>query len=123
MPENSVRPRKPSPRDSATAARVPSRVAIVAAVTATRRLIQAASIIALSLKNSRYQRGDQPPHTVTSRESLKEKITRITIGRYRNASPRVSEATLKRDIFRTAISVPPAAGVAAGRRAGAARAA
>ena len=52
MPENSVRPRKPSPRESATAASVPSRVAIVADVAATDRLIQAASIMALSLKNS-----------------------------------------------------------------------
>lgn len=72
MPENSVRPPKRSPRDSATAASVPSSVAMVAEETATRRLIQAASIMARSLKNSRYQRSDQPPHTVTSREALKE---------------------------------------------------
>ncbi len=45
---------------------------MVAEVAATPKLIQAASIIALSLKNSRYQRSDQPPHTVTSREALKE---------------------------------------------------
>jgi hypothetical protein len=72
MPENSVRPLNPSPRDSATAASVPSSVAIVAEVAATAKLIQAASIMALSWKNSRYQRSDQPPHTVTSREALKE---------------------------------------------------
>ncbi|MEY9575446.1 hypothetical protein ABIE88_003022 [Bradyrhizobium diazoefficiens] len=52
MPENSVRPRNLSPRDSATAASVPSSVAMLAEETATRRLIQAASIIARSLKNS-----------------------------------------------------------------------
>ncbi|MFK4491871.1 hypothetical protein ABIA45_006949 [Bradyrhizobium sp. USDA 336] len=52
MPENRVRPRKRSPRDSATAASVPSSVAMVAEETATRRLIQAASIMARSLKNS-----------------------------------------------------------------------
>jgi hypothetical protein len=72
MPENSVRPRKRSARDSATAASVPSKVAIVAEATATRKLIQAASSMARSLKNSPYQRSDQPPHTVTSREALNE---------------------------------------------------
>ena len=72
MPENSVRPLKFAARDSAIAASVPSSVAKVAAVTATRRLIQAASSIASSLKNSVYQRSDQPPHTVTSREALNE---------------------------------------------------
>ena len=72
MPENSVRPLKPAPRESAIAASVPSNVARLAEVAATRRLIQAASIIALSLKNSTYQRSDQPPHTVTSREALNE---------------------------------------------------
>src|ERR1700757_3737364 len=45
------------------------RVGSCPAVAATPKLIQAASIIALSLKNSRYQRNDQPPHTVTSREA------------------------------------------------------
>ncbi len=72
MPENSVRPRKSAPRDSATAASVPSTVASVAEVTATRKLIQAASSMARSLKSSAYQRSDQPPHTVTSREALNE---------------------------------------------------
>ena len=72
MPENSDRPLKRSPRTSPTAASVPSSVAIVADTAATRRLIQAASSMARSLKNSRYQRSDQPPHTVTSRESLNE---------------------------------------------------
>jgi hypothetical protein len=72
MPENSVRPLKRSPRDSATAASVPSSVAMVAEAIATRRLIQAASSMARSLKNSEYQRSDQPPHTVTSLEALNE---------------------------------------------------
>ena len=72
MPENSVRPLKRSPRDSATAASVPSSVASVADTAATRKLIQAASSMARSLKNSAYQRSDQPPHTVTSREALNE---------------------------------------------------
>src|SRR5882762_8708644 len=60
MPENSVRPRKPRPRDSAIAASVPSTVAIVADTVATRKLIHAASSMARSLKNSEYQRSDQP---------------------------------------------------------------
>ncbi len=72
MPENSVRPLKRSPRDSATAASVPSSVASVAETAPTRKLIQAASSMARSLKNSVYQRSDQPPHTVTSREALNE---------------------------------------------------
>ena len=72
MPENSVRPLKRSPRDSATAASVPSMVAAVADTTPTRKLIHAASSIARSLKNSVYQRVDQPPHTVTSRDALNE---------------------------------------------------
>ena len=72
MPENSARPLKRSPRTSATAPSVPSSVATVADTAATRRLIQAASSMARSLKNSWYQRSDQPPHTVTSREALKE---------------------------------------------------
>ena len=72
MPENSVRPLNRSPRDSATAASVPSRVAAVADTAATRKLISAASSMARSLKNSPYQRSDQPPHTVTSREALNE---------------------------------------------------
>ncbi len=72
MPENSARPGKRAPRDSATAASVPSSAAIVADVAATRKLIHAASSMARSLNNSVYQRSDQPPHTVTSREALNE---------------------------------------------------
>src|SRR5882724_1324249 len=72
MPENSVRPLKFAPRDSATAASVPSNVANVADATATWKLIQAASSMARSLNSSVYQRSDQPPHTVTSREALNE---------------------------------------------------
>src|SRR6516165_4740945 len=106
MPENSVRPVKSAPRDSVTAASVPSSVARLAEATATRRLIQAASSMAWSLKNSEYQRSDQPPHTVTSREALKEKMTRITIGRYRNASPSASVAMLKVESCRHDISAP-----------------
>jgi len=72
MPENSDRPRKRSPRARPRAASVPSNVATVADTAATRRLIHAASSMARSLKNSLYQRSDQPPHTVTSREALNE---------------------------------------------------
>ncbi len=72
MPENSVRPLKRSPRDNTMAASEPSPVASVADTAATRKLIQAASSMARSLKNSLYQRSDQPPHTVTSREALNE---------------------------------------------------
>ena len=37
-----------------------------------RSVTHAASSMARSLKSSTYQRVDQPPHTVTSREALKE---------------------------------------------------
>ena len=47
-------------------------VAAVADTAPTRRLIHAASSMARSWKNSLYQRVDQPPHTVTSREALNE---------------------------------------------------
>ena len=41
---------------------------------------QAASRMAVSRTSSAYQRSDQPPHTVTSREALNELITRIATG-------------------------------------------
>src|SRR3569623_1001694 len=72
MPENSVRPRKKPPRDRPIAASVPSNVAALADTTPTRRRIQAADSIALSLSSSRYHFKDQPPHTVTRREALNE---------------------------------------------------
>jgi len=46
------------------------RVAAASATIAT--LLGTFAAVALSLKNSRYQRSDQPPHTVTSLESLNE---------------------------------------------------
>ena len=46
-----------------------------------RSVTQAASSMAGRASSSTYQRVDQPPHTVTSREALNEKITRMTIGR------------------------------------------
>ena len=67
-----MRPRKRPPRTSATAASVPSTVAAVADRNAIRRLVQAASSMALSLSSATYQRVDQPPQTVTSREALNE---------------------------------------------------
>ena len=72
MPENTVRPRKRPARTSATAASVPSTVAAVADSAAMRRLVHAASSMARSCHSATYQRVDQPPHTVTSREALNE---------------------------------------------------
>ena len=72
MPENSTRPRKRPNRTSATAASVPSTVATVAESNAMRSVTQAASSMALSFEQLAYQRVDQPPHTVTSREALNE---------------------------------------------------
>ena len=59
-------------RTSDSAASVPSTVAALAERNATRRLVQAAFSIASSCKSSAYQRVDQPAHTVTRREALKE---------------------------------------------------
>jgi hypothetical protein len=42
---------------------------------------EAASSIAESFARVRYQRSDQPLHTVTRRESLNELMIRIAIGR------------------------------------------
>ena len=73
MPENSVRPLKRSPRASADRReRAEQRSRAWRRRRPTRKLIQAASSMARSLKNSAYQRSDQPPHTVTSREALNE---------------------------------------------------
>ena len=72
MPENSARPLKTlAARQRHRGERAEQR-RDVAETAATRRLIQAASSMARSLKNSAYQRSDQPPHTVTSREALNE---------------------------------------------------
>src|SRR5258705_13468999 len=95
MPENSVRPRKPRPRDSAIGASVPSTVAIVADTVATRKLIHAASSMARSLKNSVYQRSDHPPDSVTGREALNDKATRLTIVGARSCTPRGAGPPLK----------------------------
>jgi len=54
------------------AASVPSTVAMLAESAARRRLTPAACRIAPSANSSTYQRIDQPPQTVTSREALKE---------------------------------------------------
>src|SRR5215472_643489 len=69
---NGSRPRKRPNRTSATAARVPSNVAMNAEMKATRKLIDAARSNAASCASAAYQRIDQPPHTATRREALKE---------------------------------------------------
>src|SRR5215472_10298176 len=72
MPENSNRPRKRPSRTNAMAASVPITVAAVADNKAMRSVTQADSSIAWSARSSTYHRVDQPPHTVTSREALKD---------------------------------------------------
>ena len=67
-----MRPGKRPARTSTTAASVPSTVAAVAERNAMRRLVQAASSMAPSFNSATYQRVDQPPQTVTSREALNE---------------------------------------------------
>src|SRR4051812_38086407 len=97
MAEKASRPRKRPSRASASAAIVPSTVAAAADAAAMPKEAAAASSMARSSISAAYQRSDQPPHTVTSREALNEKITRMTIGRYRKASPSASEVMLKTD--------------------------
>ena len=72
MPANRVRPWKRRRPVNASAAMVPSTVAAVADISAMRSVVQAAASIALSSSSAAYQRSDQPPHTVTSREALNE---------------------------------------------------
>ena len=67
-----VRPRNRPARTSTTAASVPSTLAAVADSAAMRRLVQAASSMAWSCSSATYQRVDQPPQMVTSREALNE---------------------------------------------------
>jgi len=64
-----------------TAANMPSNVAAVAETKAMRIEIQAASSNGWFDHSATYQRVENPPQTVTRRESLKLKITRIRIGR------------------------------------------
>ena len=65
---------------TASAAIVPSSVAIVADVNAMRRLSNAASRICSLRSSSPYQRVEKPPQTVAMRESLNEYTTTSTIG-------------------------------------------
>jgi hypothetical protein len=59
-------------RASASAAQVPSTVATVAVMSATRSVTHAASRSCRLPKSEPYQRVENPPQTVTSRESLNE---------------------------------------------------
>jgi len=65
-------PRKRPNRTITIAAIVPSIDAIVAAIAAMVRHRNTALIMASSWNSSLYQRVDQPAHTVTSFELLKE---------------------------------------------------
>ena len=67
-----VRPQNRPARTSTTAASVPSTLAAVADIAAIRRLVHAASSMAASCQSATYQRVDQPPQMVTSREALNE---------------------------------------------------
>ncbi len=51
---------------------VPSTVAAAAEAAATANEAAVASSMARSSISAAYQRSDQPPHTVTSREALNE---------------------------------------------------
>src|SRR5690606_658945 len=66
MPVNRTRPRNRVYRVSASAAIVPSTVATVAEVTATRAVTQAASSRPRLLNSSTYHLVEKPAHTVTS---------------------------------------------------------
>ncbi len=59
-------------RTSTIAASVPRIVATVAETNATRNVTQAASISPWFWNSETYQRVENPPQTVTSRESLNE---------------------------------------------------
>ena len=65
-------PEKRPKRASTKALAVPSMTAAEAAQTAIKRLRPTACMSMSSRNSSEYQRTDQPPQTVTSRESLNE---------------------------------------------------
>ena len=69
---NTSRPRNLPKRAMANPAQVPSASARLAAMTPISRLFSAASRNRSSPASAAYQRDDQPPHTVTSREALNE---------------------------------------------------
>ena len=64
---------------------VPSTVAIAAAPQAIDSELSAARNMSSSLKSFRYQAVVNPTHSALSFESLKEKMTTMTRGIYRNA--------------------------------------
>ena len=66
------RPRKRRKRLIAKPAQAPRTSAIVAAMTAISTLVSAASRYFSLAISAPYQRIENPPHTVTSREPLKE---------------------------------------------------
>ena len=72
-PENKVRPRNRENRAIAMPAMVPRMVAKVALMTAISSDSIAASRIWLFLKSLPYHCVENPPHTVASRDLLKEK--------------------------------------------------
>ena len=75
------RPGKRPKRDSAMPLAVPSATAAVAATAAISRLRPSASRICWLRNSSPYQRSENPPQTVASREALNEYTITETIGR------------------------------------------
>ncbi len=72
MPDSSSRPRSRATRCRASATMAPSAVAKVALTNAIRKLRNAAESSLSSCRRLAYQRSENPPHSVTRRESLKE---------------------------------------------------
>ena len=72
MPESRSRPRRRDTRCSASATIAPSAVAKVALRNAMRRLRSAAESSLSSCRRLAYQRSENPPQSVTRRESLNE---------------------------------------------------
>ena len=77
---NMPRPRKRPNRASTNPAMVPAISAMVADAAAIRSDSHAASSKAASFHSVRYQRVENPPQTVTSREPLKLNATRNPMG-------------------------------------------
>ncbi len=106
MPDSSVRPRNGPKRASAMPVSVPSTTAAVAAIAAILRLSSAAPTICLLASRAPYHLVENPPHTVTSRDSLNEKTTSETMGMYRNAKPS-TRARVRNQERPPLIVVPP----------------
>src|SRR4051794_35176543 len=99
-PEKRVRPRKFENLTITTAANVPNMTETVAVMPAILKLANTASNNPSFCKRDEYHFKENRLHTVTNRDSLKEKATKVIMGRYRKAYPKIKVVKPVRDRWR-----------------------